>query len=277
MPANLRSQAAGSKAMAQSRTTTTQMIAKLRDQPRAAHTNGWLLAFSIFMFGAWPLGWGVIAFRVLGDGFQAQDALCLMLPLAAVLGGFFMARGRLADRGALQLLTLGFGALAPRKDGEPSRCRRCQGPLPNAGIGGVAHCAYCSAENIVGMDLRPSLDPARTEQHTFDDALKKRAKEKMLWMVLTIVAIIALVGWIGGTVVYIAGMVEDATPVTSSTHTAKADTDAPASAAASATTAPTTTTTAAAKKPEHAEHGETPKTPSPAKSAAPKPSAKPAH
>jgi hypothetical protein len=257
--------------MAQSRTTTTQMIAKLRDQPRAAHTNGWLLAFSIFMFGAWPLGWGIIAFRILGDGFQAQDTLFLMLPLAAVLGGFFMARGRLADRGALQLLTLGFGALAPRKDGEPSRCRRCQGPLPNAGIGGVAHCAYCSAENIVGLDLRPSLDPARTEQVTFDDALKKRAKEKMLWTVLTVVAIITLLGWIGGTIVYVASMVEESTPVQSTTpHAAKTESGA---TAAPTTTAPTPTTAA----PRKTEHAETPKTPTPAKSAAPKPSAKPAH
>ena len=247
MPPQLRTQAAGAKAMAQSRTTTTQMIAKLRDQPRATHTNGWLLAFSIFMFGAWPLGWGIIAFRVLGDGFQGQDALCLMLPLAAVLGGFFMARGRLADRGALQLLTLGFGALAPRKDGEPSRCRRCQGPLPNAGIGGVAHCAYCSAENIVGLDLRPSLDPARTEQHTFDDALKKRAKEKTLWLVLTIVAVIALVGWIGGTIYYLIDMAEEATPVQSS-HPAPATKledplSTPTANAAATTTAPKATAT----------------------------------
>jgi hypothetical protein len=221
MPQQLRQQAAGSKAMAQSRTTTTQMIAKLRDQPRAAHTNFWLLIFSAFMFGAWPIGWGVIAVRVLGDGFQPQDAFFLLLPLAAVLGGFFMARGRLADRGALQLLTLGFGALAPRKDGEPSRCRRCQGPLPTAGIGGVTHCAYCSAENIVGMDLRPSLDPARTEQHNFDDALKKRAKEKLLWTVLSVVAAVTLAGWIGGTIFYVAGVVEDDTPVQGHAPTAK--------------------------------------------------------
>ncbi|MEO7112806.1 MAG: hypothetical protein ABI183_20350 [Polyangiaceae bacterium] len=245
MPQQLRAQAAGSKAMAQSRTTTTQMIAKLRDQPRAAHTNLWLLIFSAFMFGAWPIGWGVIAVRVLGDGFQPQDTLFLLLPLAAVLGGFFMARGRLADRGALQLLTLGFGALAPRKEGEPSRCRRCQGPLPTAGIGGVTHCAYCSAENIVGMDLRPSLDPARTEQVNFDDALKKRAKEKLLWTVLSVVAAVTLVGWIGGTIFYVASMVEDDTPVQGHAPTAKVT--APNSGDPSPSATATATTTA---KPE---------------------------
>ncbi|MGH7281847.1 MAG: hypothetical protein ACRELY_10015 [Polyangiaceae bacterium] len=243
MPPALRPQAAGSKAMAQSRATTTQMIADLRKQPRAAQTNFWLMVFSIFMFGAWPIGWGIIAIRVLGDGFQPQDLLFLLLPLAAVLGGFFMARGRLADRGALQLLTLGFGALAPRKAGEPSRCRRCQGPLPVAGVGGVVHCAYCAAENIVGIDLRPTLDPARTEQVNFDDALKKRAKEKLLWTVLTVVAAVTLLGWIGGTVFYVATMVEDATPVEGHAPSAKA--------AAPITTnpAPTATTAKPAAKP----------------------------
>ncbi len=210
MPPQLRQQAAGVKAMAQSRETTAKMIAKLRDQPRATRSNGWLLVFTLLMFAAWPVGWGIIAYRVLGDGFQLLDALFLALPLAAVLGGFFLARGRLADRGALQMLTLGFGALAPRRDGEPSRCRRCQGPLPHAGTGGVAPCAYCGAENIIGLDLRPGLDPARTDQHTFDAALKTRAKEKLLWAVLTGVAVIALLGWAAGTAFYIVGQDDDA-------------------------------------------------------------------
>jgi hypothetical protein len=209
LPPQVRGQAAAAKALAQSRTTSAAMIKKLRDQPRAARSNVWLLLLSLFMFGAWPIGWGLIAYRVLGDGFQAPDVLCLLLPLAAVLGGFFIARARLADRGALQLLTLGFGALAPRREGEPSRCRRCQGPLPGAGLGGVAHCRYCSAENIVGLDLRPGVDPARAEQHTFDVALKKRAREKLLWTILTVVAVVALIGWIGGTIAYIVNMAQE--------------------------------------------------------------------
>jgi hypothetical protein len=203
LPAQVRSQAAAAKALEQSRGTTAKMVAKLREQPRAARVNGWLFVYTLMMFGAWPLGWGLIAYRVLDDGFQPLDALFLALPFAAVLGGFFFARGRLADRGALQLLTLGFGALAPRREGEPSRCRRCQGPLPGAGLGGVAQCRYCNAENIVGLDLRPSIDPARAEQQTFDLALKKRAKEKVLWGMLTVVATLALLGWAAGTAAYI--------------------------------------------------------------------------
>ncbi len=209
LPDDIRGQAAAAKTMAESRGTTAGIIARLRDQPRAAHTNLWLALLAGLMFGAWPIGWGLIAFRVLADGFQASDLFCLLLPFAAVVAGFFLARARLADRGALQLLTLGFGALSPKKEGEPSRCRRCQGPLPSAGLGGVTQCRYCAAENIVGLDLRPSVDPARTEQTNFDEALKKRATEKRLWTTLSLVAGFALLCWIGGTIAYIIHIEDD--------------------------------------------------------------------
>jgi hypothetical protein len=208
LPDDIRGQAAAVKNASQNRAATAGIIAKLREQPRAAHANQWLTVIAVLMFGAWPIGWGLVAFRVLADGFQATDLFCLLLPFAAVVAGFFLARARLADRGALQLLTLGFGALSPRKEGEPSRCRRCQGPLPVAGLGGVTQCRYCSAENIVGLDLRPSVDQARTEQATFDVALAQRAAEKRLWTTLTIVAGFALLAWMAGTVAYIAHIEE---------------------------------------------------------------------
>lgn len=211
MPPEARSQAAATKMASQGRSATSSIVAKLRAQPRAGHANAWLFLVSLLMFGAWPLGWGLIAFSILADGFQWTDLLFFLLPFAAVLAGFFFARGRLADRGALQLLTLGFGALAPRREGEPARCRRCQGPLPAAGLGGVSQCRYCGAENIVGLDLRPSVDQARAEQHTFDDALKKRAREKILWSLLTGVSIVALLGWAVGTGAYVMSLVPEKT------------------------------------------------------------------
>ena len=207
LPDDVRGQAAATKSQSPEQSRTGEIIARLRNQPRAGRANAWLLVLSFLMFGAWPLGWGLIAFRVLDDGFQLEDLLFLTLPFAAVLAGFFLARGRLADRGALQMLTLGFGALAPRREGEPSRCRRCQGPLPEVGLGGVTRCRYCAAENIVGIDLRPSVDQARAEQSGFDDALRARRKEKRLWMMLTAVATVALLGWAAGTTAYIATMV----------------------------------------------------------------------
>jgi hypothetical protein len=203
MPPQARQQAAAVRAMEQSRATQQKIVAKLIDQPRAARVNVRLMLFTIFMFVAWPIAWGLVVPEVVGDGFQPLDAILLAMPFAAVLAGAFLARAPLADRGALQLLTLGFGALAPSRPGEPSRCRRCHGPLPQSQLGGVVGCRYCGADNIVGLDLRPTVGPARAEQATFDAALAKRKSEKTTWGLLSAFAIILLVGWLGGTVAFL--------------------------------------------------------------------------
>ncbi|MHB8879562.1 MAG: hypothetical protein ACYC8T_38195, partial [Myxococcaceae bacterium] len=170
LPERFQKQAAGAKAMRGARARTTAMIKALVEQPGAARSNLWLAVLSVVMFAAWPIGWAATARSVLDDGFQVRDVAFLATPFAAVLGGFLFARGRLANRGAMQLLTLGFGALAPKNPGEPPLCRRCLGPLPDEGPGGVVGCRYCQAENIVGIDLRPVVDHARAEQETFDAA-----------------------------------------------------------------------------------------------------------
>lgn len=204
MPPHVRQQAAATRAMSASRVTSQKIVAKLLDQPRAASVNVRLLLLVLLMFFAWPIGWGVVAPQLIADGWSPMDAAFLALPFAAVLAAAFLARAPLADRGALQLLTLGFGALAPRTAGEPSRCRRCQGPLASAELGGVSPCRYCGADNIVGLDLRPTVGPARAEQATFDKALERRASEKTKWGILSVVAILALLGWIGGTAAVLA-------------------------------------------------------------------------
>jgi hypothetical protein len=142
----------------------------------------WLLLLTIVMFGAWPIGWGLIAPRV--------------------LAGFFFARGRVADRGALRLLTLGFGALAPAREGDPAQCRLCLAPLPIEGMGGVVLCRYCRAENIAGLDLRPVIDSERGEQKPLIEALRRYRREKRLWLALSLVAVVLLGGWAWATKEY---------------------------------------------------------------------------
>ncbi|HEY5240810.1 MAG TPA: hypothetical protein VIJ22_05060, partial [Polyangiaceae bacterium] len=64
LPDDVRGQAAATKSQSPERSRTGEIIARLRDQPRAARANAWLLVLSFLMFGAWPLGWGLIAYRV---------------------------------------------------------------------------------------------------------------------------------------------------------------------------------------------------------------------
>ena len=206
MPPEVRQQAAAVQAMKASRATSEKIVAKLVKQPRAGRVNVRLLLLVAFMFLAWPIGWGIVAPSIIGDGWEPLDLVFLLMPFAAVLSGCFLARAGLADRGALQLLTLGFGALAPRRDGEPARCRRCQGPLQTATMGGVVQCVYCAADNIVGLDLRPTVGPARAEQATFDAALATRNSDKTTWAVLSVVAVFVLVAWLGGSIAYVVNM-----------------------------------------------------------------------
>jgi hypothetical protein len=203
MPPEVRQQAAAVHAMKTSRVTSEKIVAKLVRQPRAGRVNVRLLLLVLFMFVAWPVGWGIVAPSVIGDGWEPLDIVFLLMPFAAVMSACFLARAGLADRGALQLLTLGFGALAPRRDGEPARCRRCQGPLQAAAIGGVVQCVYCAADNIVGLDLRPTVGPARAEQATFDAALARRKSDKTTWSVLSAVAVFVLLAWLGGSIAYV--------------------------------------------------------------------------
>jgi hypothetical protein len=76
----------------------------------------------------------------------------------------------------------------------------------------VSQCRYCAAENIVGLDLRPSVNQARAEQQTFDEALRTRSREKRLWTTLSVVSAFVLLGWAGGTVAYVMGMEKGPTP-----------------------------------------------------------------
>lgn len=84
--------------------------------------------------------------RLYGLGL-VEASLCLFL-LGAVTS-------ILAGRRALRLLTLGFGAIAPERPGDPPTCRRCGGPLPDPGnASAVARCVYCAAANVMAADLR---------------------------------------------------------------------------------------------------------------------------
>jgi hypothetical protein len=207
IPPDIAQQAMAVQAMRASRATSQRIVAKLVEQPRASRVNVRILVLAVFMFLAWPIGWALVAPRVVADGWSPTDIAFLLLPFAAVLAVCFFARAGLTDRGALQLLTLGFGALAPRRDGEPARCRRCQGPLPAADVGGCVSCAYCAADNVVGIDLRPTVQAARAEQTSLDDALRKRSSERTTWAFMTALAVLLLGAWVGGSIAFVAGWV----------------------------------------------------------------------
>jgi len=61
----------------------------------------------------------------------------------------------LSSRRALRILTLGFAAAPPDREGGLSSCRNCGGPLPSVEPRVLlSRCGYCDAENLRAVDWR---------------------------------------------------------------------------------------------------------------------------
>jgi hypothetical protein len=113
-------------------------------------------------------------------------------------------------------------------------------------MGGVTECRYCGADNVVGLDLRPMVGPARAEQATLEAALQKRSSEKTKWAILSGVAVIALLVWGAATAAYLVHVVIEAVAEPPKpTVTAPV---APTRAPPAASTPPAATATAPASK-----------------------------
>jgi uncharacterized protein len=197
VPAALRARAAAAMLVKESRRRAAAVASKLLSQPTGEQLNSRLWTIWITMLVFPPLAFLVWLFhRELGLGAPwglASPQLVLFSPIAAVGGMFLLGRLLLVSRRALQLLTLGFGALAPTRDGAPPRCRRCHGPLSAPRVGGATSCGYCGSDNLVGIDLRPEVDRARAESQTFDEVLDARRRSLWRWGVAALVSL-ALMG-----------------------------------------------------------------------------------
>jgi hypothetical protein len=148
--------------------------------------NRILFVVGVPMMLVWPIAFAIGAVRGLLRDVDAVDFLWLALfPMATILALFFILRAQLVDRQALKLLTLNFGASEPDKPGDPYRCRGCKAPLPDAQDKIVVRCAYCSADNILGLDLRRDAAPATEEAKGLEDAVAQRSRERWLWRFLT--------------------------------------------------------------------------------------------
>ena len=194
IPPAMRERVGAGQRVRAGRSTSDRLVGKLLQQPGAGPTGTKLLVAAIVMMLAWPVSFALGGLEIAADLHDAVSLLSLLVfPLATIVGLFFLLRASLADRFALRLLTLDFGAQHPQKEGEPYTCRRCDAPLPDEPGSVVVGCRYCGAENILGLDLRRDAVKATREATSLEDALAKRAKERQLWGALTVAAV-ALVG-----------------------------------------------------------------------------------
>jgi predicted RNA-binding Zn-ribbon protein involved in translation (DUF1610 family) len=172
------------------RSTSDRLVGKLLLQPGAGPTGNKLVAAAIVMMLAWPVSFVLGGLEIATNLHDAVSLLSLLVfPVSTILGLFFLLRAALADRFALRLLTLDFGAQHPHKEGDPYTCRRCDAPLPDEPGAVVVGCRYCGAENILGLDLRRDAVKATREATSLEEALAKRAEERRLWGALSVGAV----------------------------------------------------------------------------------------
>ncbi|GAC1394798.1 MAG: hypothetical protein NVSMB47_04470 [Polyangiales bacterium] len=116
-----------------------------------------------------------------------------LVALAIDFAAWALVRLAIVDRSALQLIGLSFAASAPADGGAPT-CRQCFAPLPVAPDAVVVRCAYCAAENVLGVDLRLRAARAQKDIGTLSAALEDRSARRQGYFALALVATVLAVG-----------------------------------------------------------------------------------
>ncbi len=212
--AEMRAQAAGSEALAESREHLSKVTRRLMSQPRSTPTNARLAALWLLMLLSMPAS---VALFILYDTYRVREMvwglnpwlLWLVTPVVAISAGV-IGRAALVNRVAMHVLTLGFGALKPAYAGDKPRCRRCHGTLCDAEVAGVIRCGYCQSDNVAGVDLRPAVDKARAERKSLDEVIRAHRLAKALWGGAAVIALLV----IGATFATSAAAVQHLVPMT---------------------------------------------------------------
>lgn len=154
-------------------------VRALLRQPGAGFVGTVFFVGAMLAALAWPVAIGVVAHNVHErSATWTSTALLLLFVLALSVGIHSLLRVRLVDRTALRLVLLDFGAAAPRRSGEPYRCRQCNGPLPDRPGRVVIGCAFCEADNVLGLDLHREVAAVGEQRRSLRDALARRAAER---------------------------------------------------------------------------------------------------
>ena len=95
-----------------------------------------------------------------------------------------LVQAEVVGRAALRLVALRFHARPPSREGDPCECRVCGAPLSDGPEQVVVLCAYCRAENITDIDLRPEAEgvtqQAGSLEATLDERLRVRRRYRWL-------------------------------------------------------------------------------------------------
>lgn len=182
IPDDVRGRLAAHRLLPADRARYQALIRKLTSQPGAGTVNRITLAVVVVAVLAWPAVL-LAAFYLHHHGTATADRLALLAAaeLLAVLSLAGLVRRLLAERAALRLFALAYGAAPPPAPDSPPGCRHCAAPLAAGAGTSIARCGYCGTDNILGIDLRPIADPLRAQRTTLEEAAATRRRERARW------------------------------------------------------------------------------------------------
>lgn len=187
VPAELRARIAETRRALTLRSETDALVERLLALPSARRTNVLVLAASLWMLVAVPFA--VFSFDSEPNRAAVAAGLCVL--------AFLFLYARIIDRFALRVVLVAFAATAPLRAGDPERCRRCDGPLPDE-TRAICRCVYCGADNVLGIDLGIQRDLGQAHDE-LEPALEFRERHRRVLKALLGATVLA----VGATVAFV--------------------------------------------------------------------------
>jgi TPR repeat protein len=181
--------------MAKDAPRNERRLRSLLRQPSARAANATMGILGIPMMLVWPLI-GFVAYVLFDEDKLTFGGFGTLVvgALAMVTALYFLARVWLVNRQGLAIVTTHFGAAPPAAPGQPSTCRVCNAVLPSAAGSLFAQCAYCGADNVLGLDVRGDAKLERAQSASLTTALARRTADRVTFGVLAIAAAAVMVG-----------------------------------------------------------------------------------
>jgi hypothetical protein len=150
---------------------------------REAHsTNRLIFGATILAVSVWPvlMGWRLARIS-LASGINVFEWLLVpFLGIGIVIGMVLFLRACLVQRRMIQTVILGFRArTSDTTFGAPS-CRQCLEPLPPS-MRIVVTCAYCAADNVLGVVIGGDAAVAQPREVSLARALRASDRECCIW------------------------------------------------------------------------------------------------
>lgn len=190
LSSELREKVKAQQALAAAHTASSRLVDSLLVQPGAGRAARWLAFAAVGIVAGWSASLAPLFVAGLGNNgvFEVGVALVAGMLVAVALVSF--SKLGLVDRRALRLLTTSFGARAPADPRGAPECRRCHAPLP-ATDRTVAGCAYCGADNVLGVDLRADVAPAKAHQQSLQQLFASKQRQRSRTVASAVVTLAA--------------------------------------------------------------------------------------